>query len=637
MAEEKMEFKAELKQVMDIIIHSLYSHKEIFLRELLSNASDAIAKIRFDSLTDTALTEGDTDWKIKIIPDKDNRTITISDNGCGLTKEGLIDNLGTIARSGTKAFIEKIKQAKEDKTVDLIGQFGVGFYSSFMVADKVEVITRAAKEKKGVKWTSTGEESFTIEEIDKESRGTDIILHLREDAEEYLEIFRIKTVVKKFSDFVEYPIILCYNEEKEVEGENDEKKTEIEAKEDILNSQQAIWVRSKNEITEEEYEEFYKLISHDFEGPLKTIHYSAEGTQEFKALLFIPKRKPFDFFMQNSRKGIQLYVNRVFITEECEKLLPNYLEFVRGVVDSSDLPLNVSREMLQEDRQLAGIRKAITSKIFSTLADMLKNDYENYVKFWEEFGVILKSGLSTDFQNKEKIADLILCKSTRTEKDEDDASDYITLEQYVEAMPEDQQEIYYMIAESREMVENSPYMEQFKAKGYEVLVLTDPVDEIVVQAMGTYKEKGLKAIDRGELEVEKETEAEKELKEKENKDIIGFIKETLGEEIKEVKISNRLKESPACVVGLEGQYGAQMEKMMREMGADVMKREAILEINPDHPAIVKIREDLKNDNAKDALKLYIKVIYDAALVAAGERVKDPSSMLKSIAEIISGK
>ncbi len=636
MAEEKMEFKAELKQVMDIIVHSLYSHKEIFLRELLSNASDAIAKIRFDALTDTALTEGDSDFKIVVTPDKDNNTITISDNGCGLTKEGLIENLGTIARSGTKAFIEKIKQAKEENAVDLIGQFGVGFYSSFMVANKVEVITKAAKEEKGVKWVSSGEDTFSIEEVEKESRGTDIILHLREDATEYLDIYRIRSVIKKFSDFVEYPIILKYNEEKEVEGKDGEKTKEIEPKEEIANSQQAIWVRPRNEITEEEYEEFYKHISHDFEGPLKTIHYSAEGTQEFKALLFLPKRKPFDFFMQNSRKGIQLYVNRVFITEECEKLLPNYLEFVRGVVDSSDLPLNVSREMLQEDRQLASIRKAITSKIFSTLKDMLNNDYENYVKFWEEFGVILKSGISSDYANKDKIADLILCKSTRTEKD-DEAVDYVTLEQYVEAMPEDQKEIYYMIAESREMVENSPYMEQFKAKGYEVLVLTDPVDEIVVQGLGAYKEKTLKAIDRGELEVEKETEAEKEQKEKDNKDIIAFIKDTLGDDIKEVRISNRLKESPACVVGLEGQYGAQMEKMMKEMGADTMKREAVLEINPEHPAIEKIRKDLEAKSNEDVLKVYIKVIYDAALVAAGEKVKDPSSMLKSIADIISGK
>ncbi len=634
MAEEKMEFKAELKQVMDIIVHSLYSHKEIFLRELISNASDAIAKIRFDSLTDTSLTEGDADWKITIVPDKDNNTITISDNGCGLTKEGLIENLGTIARSGTKAFIEKLKQAKDENTVDLIGQFGVGFYSSFMVADKVEVITRAAKEPQGIKWTSTGEDTFTIEEIEKTSRGTAIILHLKEDASEYLEVFRIRNIVKKFSDFVEYPIILCYNEEKEVEVDG-EKKTEIEAKEDILNSQQAIWVRPKSEVKDEEYDEFYKLISHDYEKPLKTIHYSAEGTQEFKALLFIPQRKPFDFFMQNSRKGIQLYVNRVFITEECEKLLPNYLEFIRGVIDSSDLPLNVSREMLQEDKQLASIRKAITSKVFSTLKDMLNNEYESYLKFWEEFGVILKSGISSDYANKDKIADLILCKSTRTSANDEESTDYITLEQYVEAMPEDQESIYYMIAESREMVENSPYMEQFKAKGIEVLVLTDPVDEIVVQALGSYKEKSLKAIDRGELEVEKETEAEKELKEKENKDIIEFIKETLGEEVKEVKISNRLKESPACVVGMEGQYGAQMEKLMKEMGADVMKRETVLEINPVHPAITKLKHDLEAGSNKESIGKYIRVIFDAALIAAGEKVKDPSSMLKRIADIIS--
>ncbi len=633
MSEERMEFKTELKQMMDIIIHSLYSHKEIFLRELISNASDAIGKIRFDSLTDTSLTEGDDDFKIKIIPDKEANTITISDNGCGMNKETIIENLGTIARSGTKAFIEQMKQAKQAQqngSVDLIGQFGVGFYSSFMVAEKVEVISKPAKGEQGVRWISSGEESFTVEDVEKDSRGTDIILHIREECKEYLEGWQLRSIIKKFSDFVEYPVVLFTTLEKEEDGEK-----KIETNEEVINSQQAIWLRARNEIKDEEYAEFYKHISHDFNDPLKTIHYSAEGSQEFKALLFIPKQKPMDFFMRDGKRGVQLYVNRVFITDECDKILPPYLEFIKGVVDSSDLPLNVSREMLQEDRQLLKIRKAVLSKVFAELTTMHEKEYENYLKFWKEFGPILKSGITTDYENKDKLADLLLFQSTRTEKpEESDNSDYITLAQYIEAMPEEQEEIYYMIAESRAMVENSPYMEQFKAKGYEVLVMTDPVDEILMQALPEYKGKKFKAIDRGELEVEKETETEKEQKEKENKDLVSFFKETLGDDVKEVRLSNRLKESPACVVGLEGQYGAQMERLMKEMGADTIKREAVLELNPEHEAIKTMRSKIEA-NPKDAvLAEYARLIFDGAMIAAGEKIKDPGAMLKRFASLI---
>lgn len=630
MSETKMEFKAELKQVMDIIIHSLYSHKEIFIRELVSNAADAIGKIRFDALTDSSLTEGDDDYKIKIIPNKAENTLTIIDNGCGMSKDALVENLGTIARSGTKAFIEKIKQAKEENSVDLIGKFGVGFYSSFMVAKEVEVITKAPK-CDAVKWVSTGEDSFTIEDCDKESRGTEIVIHLRDDATEYLEDFRLRSIVKKFSDFVEFPVILVTEEKKKDEEGKETDETEI--KEDILNSQQAIWLRPRNEIKEEDYEEFYKHISHDFNGPLETIHYSAEGAQEFKALLFIPKEKPFDFFQQTNKKGLQLYVNRVFITDECEKLMPAYLEFIKGVVDSSDLPLNVSREMLQEDQQLLRIRKALLSKIFSTLKQMSEKEYEKYLSFWKEFGAVMKSGLTQDFENKDKLSDLLLFETTRTAS-EKEAADFVTLAQYIEGMAEGQEEIYYMIAESREMVENSPYMEQFNEKGYEVLIMTDPVDEIVVQSMPEYKGKKLRAIDRGELEVEKETEAEKELKEKENKDLIEVFKDALGEEVKEIKLSNRLKESPACVVGLEGQYGAQMEEVLKKMGAETQKRETILEINPNHPAIENMRKMTESDGNEESLKVYAKLIFDGAMIAAGEKIKDPGMMLRSIASLI---
>lgn len=636
--EHKMEFKAEMRQVMDIIVHSLYSHKEIFLRELISNAADAIGKIRFDALTDASLAEGDTDFKIKITPDKDARTLTIADNGVGMTRDELVENLGTIARSGTRAFIEKIKQAKSEQSVDLIGQFGVGFYSAFMVADKVVVRTRAPQQELGVSWTSDGADSFTVGDCDKPTRGTEITLHLREDASEYLDDWRLQAIVKKFSDFVEYPVILVTSEipaddpDVKEEDKKEEASKEPVIKERVVNSQQAIWLRSRAEVKEDEYKEFYQSITHDFGEPLKTIHYTAEGSQEFKALLFIPKKKPYDFFMRDAKKGLQLYVNRVFITDECEKLLPGYLEFIRGVVDSSDLPLNVSREMLQEDRQLVSIRKALMSKIFSTLKEMQEKENETYLEFWAEFGPILKSGLSADFENRQKLSELFIFQSTRSTGD--NASKYITLDQYVEAMPAEQKEIYYMIAESREMVENSPYMEQFRSKGYEVLVMTDPVDELVVQALSEFKEKKLRAIDRGELEVEKETEAEKELKAKENKDLLGFMKEALGESVSEVRLSNRLKESAACLVGREGQYGAQMERLMKEMGADAPKRQESLEINPTHPAVNALRTLLEQDKDDVRLKDYIQLIYDGAVIAAGEKVKDPGALLRRCSDLI---
>ena len=635
MPQEKMEFKTELKQMMSIIIHSLYSHKEIFLRELISNAADAIGKIRFDSLTDTSLSEGDSDYKIHITPDAAAGTLTISDNGIGMTREQLIENLGTIARSGTRAFLEKMQQTKQEQSVDLIGQFGVGFYSAFMVADQVEVVTRAPKQNGSVRWVSNGEDSFTVEDAAgdaaRDFRGTTIILHMREEGKEFLDAWRLRSLVKKFSDFIEYPIILHTTEKKR---DKDGKETgESEKKEEILNSQQALWLRSKNDIKEEEYNEFYKHIAHDYENPLKTIHYSAEGAQEFKAVLFIPARRPMDIFMRERRKGLQLYVNRVFITEECEKLLPPYLEFVRGVVDSSDLPLNVSREMLQEDRQLVKIRKALVTRILSTLKEMLEKDYEKgYLKFWKEFGMFIKSGLSTEFESRDKLQDLLLFQSTRTTEDDK----YVTLDQYVEAMPKEQEEIYYMIAENRQMVDNSPYMEYFRSKGYEVLIMTEPVDEMVVQALPEFKGKKLKAIDRGELDSKDDLPAaEKEQREKDNKDLLAFLKETLKDDVSETRLSSRLKESPLCLVGQEGQFGAQMERLMREMGQEAPKRELILEINPEHPAIVALRNMLDGDKA--AAAEYIRLLYDSALLATGAKIKDPGAFLRRTADLIGKK
>ena len=635
MAQEKMEFKTELKQMMNIIIHSLYSHKEIFLRELISNTADAIGKIRFDSLTDTALCEGDSDYKIHITPDSAANTLTISDNGIGMTREQVIENLGTIARSGTKAFLEKMQQAKKEQNVDLIGQFGVGFYSAFMVAEQVEVITRAPRQTVSTRWVSNGEDSFTIDEAAgdaaRDFRGTTIILHMREDGKEFLDGWRLRSLVKKFSDFIEYPIVLHTAEKKR---DKDGKETnEIEKKEETLNSQQAIWLRNKSEIKEDEYNEFYKHIAHDYENPLKTVHYSAEGAQEFKALLFVPARRPMDIFMREHRKGLQLYVNRVFITEECDKLLPPYLEFIRGVVDSSDLPLNVSREMLQEDRQLVKIRKALVTRVLATLKEMQEKDYEKaYLPFWKEFGMFIKSGLSTEFEHREKLQDLLLFQSTRTTEDDK----YVTLAQYVEAMPKEQEEIYYMIAENRQMVDNSPYMEYFRSKGYEVLIMTDPVDEMVVQSTSEFKGKKLKAIDRGELDNKDDLpKAEKEQREKDNKDLLAFIKETLKDDISEARLSSRLKESPLCLVGQEGQFGAQIERLMREMGQEAPKRELIMEINPEHATVAALRNLITSD--KTAAGEYVHLLYDSALLATGAKIKDPGAFLRRTAELIGKK
>ncbi|GHS94463.1 chaperone protein HtpG [Planctomycetales bacterium] len=628
MSAEKMEFKAELKQVMEIIVHSLYSHKEIFLRELISNAADAIGKIRFDALTDAELAEGDTDFQIKIIPDAAAKTLTISDNGCGMSRETLINDLGTIARSGTKAFLEKMKQAKSEN-VDLIGQFGVGFYSAFMVADKVEVVTRAPRQTAATKWTSAGEDSFTVEAAERDQRGTTIVLHLRDDESEFAETWRLRSLVQKFSDFIEYPVVLVTDEKKR---DKDGKETdEIEHKEDIVNSRQAIWLRAKSEVKDEEYAEFYKHISHDFDAPLKTIPYAAEGAQEFKALMFVPARRPSDFFMREQRRGLQLYVNRVFIAEECDKLLPPYFSFVRGVVDSSDLPLNVSREMLQEDRQLHKIRKALVSRLFATFKEMLEKEHATYLKFWEQFGVMLKSGLMGDFENRESILDLLLYPSTRASEE----NKLVTLAQYVEAMPAGQEEIYYMIAENRPMVENSPYMEYFRERGYEVLIMTDPVDETVVAATPEYQGKKLKAIDRGELAAKDETPAaEKEQREKDHRDLLAFIKETLGDEIAETRLSARLKSSPLCLIGEEGQIGAQMERLLRELGQAAPERKLVLEINPDHAAIAALRSKLSAD--KNAATEDLRLLFDGAVIASGGKIKDPAAFLQRAAKLVAG-
>ncbi|MFN4258053.1 MAG: molecular chaperone HtpG, partial [Gemmataceae bacterium] len=529
MSTETLQFKTELKQLLHIIVHSLYSHKDIFLRELISNASDAIDTLRFEALTKPELREGDDNWKIKLIPDEAAGTLTISDNGIGMSHDGIIENLGTIAHSGSRAFLERLQAADAKDRPELIGQFGVGFYSAFMVADKVTVVSRlaGAPPEAGVRWETDGQGEFTVESRVKERHGTDVILHLRPEDKEFLQPWKLRQIVKKYSDFVEHPIVI--DVEKEDENKN---KTVVE---ETLNSRKAIWLRPKGQITTEEYHEFYRHISHDYQEPAKVIHYAAEGVIEFKALLYLPAHKPFDLLWGDGRKGLQLYIQRIFIMDDCEALLPPYLRFVKGVVDSPDLPLNVSREMLQQSAPLEKIKANLVNKILNTLEEMKNTEYDTYVKFFQELGSVLKEGVNQDRANREKIADLLLFESTRTEPGQ-----YTTLSKYVAGMTADQQEIYYLIGETRELLEHSPYVEAYQAKGQEVLLLTDPMDEFVVHSLPEFKEKRLRAIDQGEFDPSAIDEDTK----KTFQPLLDCLKAKLSD-VKDVRLSKRLRESAA--------------------------------------------------------------------------------------------
>ncbi len=615
MSTETLAFKTELKQVLDIIIHSLYSHKEIFLRELISNASDAIDTCRFQALTNTDLLKDGEEWKIKIIPDEKNRTLTISDNGIGMSKESIVENLGTIARSGTKAFLESLKRAEVKDRPELIGQFGVGFYSSFMVADKVTVVSRSAGAASGdgVRWQSDGQGEFTVESVDKPTRGTDVTLHLREDASEFLQEWKIRELVKRFSDFVEHPIVMDVTREKET-------------KEETLNSRKAIWLRAKNEVDAKEYEAFYQHLSHDFQPPAKVIHYSAEGVIEFKALLFLPAHKPFDLMWGDAKKGLQLYIRRVFIMDDAEVMLPGYLRFVKGVVDSPDLPLNVSREILQQSAPLEKIKSNLVNKVLRTLEEMKKEEYEAYLKFYKELGVFLKEGVYQDWSRREQLADLLFFESTRTERGQ-----LTNLEKYTAAMPEEQKEIYYLFGDSREAVEHSPLLESFRSKGQEVLFLTDAIDEFVAQALTEYKGKKLHAIDKGELAGE---QVEEEKKQK-FQPLVDFLREKLSE-LKDVRLSRRLRDSAAVLVAEEGAMGPHMERLLQRFGRadEIPPSKKILEVNPDHPAIDAMEKLRGKDSQDPRLEQYALLLYEQAVVAEGSRVKDPVAFARRINELL---
>jgi molecular chaperone HtpG len=628
MSGQTMEFKAEVRQILDLMIHSLYSHKEVFLRELISNASDAIDRARYESLTNSDIAENDGEWKIRITADKEANTLTVSDNGIGMTREEIIEALGTIAHSGTKDFLLALQQKEVRDNPELIGQFGVGFYSSFMVADRITVLSRKAGQpvSAGVKWESEGQGSYIVEEAEKQGRGTDVILHLREDEKQYLDEWEIRSIVKKYSDFIEHPVVM----EVEKEQESSLKKGErVKVREDeVLNSRKALWLKDKAEVSKEEYDDFYKHISHDFSDPSKVIHYRAEGTSEFAALLFIPSRAPFNILYKDYKIGPMLYVKRVQIMEHCEELIPVYLRFVRGVVDSSDLPLNVSREMLQNNRQVEIIRNNVTKKILDTLDELKNEDLEAYLKFHEQFGRVLKEGMHFDFSRREAIADLLYFRSTKAEDGK-----LRNLADYVADMKEDQKEVYYITGSTVDEVAHSPYLEGFKKKGYEVVFLLDEIDDFLFSGF-EYKGKRFKSILKGQIDLDTTQTEEKDKAAKEYGRLIDLLKETLKDDVKDVRLSGRLTDSPCCLVSEEGAMDSQMEKLLKAMGQSVPQEKRILEINPGHPLFAAMNGVFEKDKESPLLKEYIALLYDQALILEGSKLKDPSAFVQRLAKLM---
>ncbi len=633
---ETRQFKTEIQQLLNIIINSLYSHKDIFLRELISNASDAIDKLRFKSQTDPDILGDDTEFKIRILADPDKNTLEVSDNGIGMSYEEVMENIGTIAKSGTADFLKALEQSKTRENVltpELIGQFGVGFYSSFIVAEKVELITRAAGSDKAVRWESAGDGSFTIEETVKDSRGTRVILHLKnteKDEENFTEEWTIRNIIKKHSDFVAYPVVMDVEKDEPVpENEQvldkDNKPVSVTRKvrqEETLNSMKALWARDKKEVSDEEYKEFYKHLSHDWNDPLTHIHLRLEGTTEYTLLLYIPSKAPFDMFHYERKHGIQLYCKRVFIMDNCKELLPEYLRFVKGVVDAPDLNLNVSREILQQDRLVKNIRKNVTKKILELLAGM---DKEQYEKFYAEFGSVIKEGLHADWENKDKIADLLRYKTSKS------GDKLISLQDYVTNMKAEQKEIYYITGDNLSTLINSPHLESLKEKDYEVLLMTDPVDEWVTMSLTEYKEKKLRSAEKGELDLDKADEKKKD----EYTALFDCIKSHLESKIKEVKPSSRLKASLSCLSGDDYDMSAYMEKLMKASGQKAPEVKRVLELNVNHPVLPKIKALFEKEKDSEKLKDYSNLLLDMAIIGEGGKVENPSQFSKMVGELMS--
>jgi molecular chaperone HtpG len=623
---ETLGFQTEVKQLLHLMIHSLYSNKEVFLRELISNASDAEDKLRFEALSNDALYENDGDLKIRIDFDDKAKTITISDNGIGMSRQEVIDHLGTVAKSGTAEFMKNLTgDSKKDS--QLIGQFGVGFYSAFIVAKQVEVYSRKAglDKSEGVHWQSDGQGEFTIESLEKPDRGTRIVLHLKDEEKEFANGWRLRSLVKKYSDHLAFPVVMKSEPLPAAEGEEQK-----EPEDETVNQATALWASSKSEISDEEYKSFYKHISHDFQDPLTWSHNRVEGKLEYTSLLYIPAKAPFDLYNRDAPRGLKLYVQRVFIMDDAEQFLPLYLRFVKGVVDTKDLSLNVSREILQNDRAVESMRSALTKRVLDMLTKMAKNKPEDYQNFWNEFGQVMKEGPAEDMGNKEKIAKLLRFASTHTGNDSQDQS----LDEYVSRMKEKQTKIYYITAESYAAGVSSPHIEIFRKKGIEVLVLSDRIDEWMGSYLGEFDGKPLQDITKGELDLgEIEVEEDKKHQEEAAKtyaNLLKQIQELLGDKIKEVRVTNRLTDSPACLVVGEHDMGAQMKKIMEAAGQHVPENKPIFELNPDHPLVQK----LNGEQDEERFNALTHILFDQAALASGEQLKEPGAFVSRLNKLI---
>ncbi|MBF0095904.1 MAG: molecular chaperone HtpG [Magnetococcales bacterium] len=636
---ETLSFQAEVRQLLDLMIHSLYSNKEIFLRELISNASDAADKLRFEALANDALYEGSPNLEIRITFDKEAKTITVADNGIGMSREEVMSNIGTIAKSGTKEFLKSLT-GEQAKDAHLIGQFGVGFYSAFVVADRVTLLTRraGAVAGQGIKWESAGDGEYTLEEVAKEGHGTEVILHLRDEESDFLDDWRLRSVIRKFSDHVSWPIMMLgrsadAEEAEESAEEKPEEETQekvVEEKWEQVNKASALWTRAKSDVSAEEYNEFYKHISHDFEEPLSHVHVRLEGKFEYTLLLYVPKRAPFDLWDRERKHGVKLYVRRVFIMEGAEELMPRYLRFVRGLIDTSDLPLNVSREILQKNQVVDAIRKGAVGKVFGMLEDLAEKDPENYQTFWKTFGKVLKEGIIEDYSNKERLAKLLRFATTHTDSEVQDVS----LSDYIGRMKPEQEKIYYITGETHMAARKSPHLEIFRKKGIEVLLLSDRVDEWFVSHLHEFEGKSLQAVTKGDLDLGKldDEEQKKEREEQESrfKDLVSRIKDALGENIKEVRTTHRLVDSPSCLVGGEYDMSATMERILKDAGQEIPGAKRILEINPEHAMLQRLQSEGDAERFDDLCH----ILYNQALLCEGGQIEDPVDFVRRLNNLL---
>ncbi|MGA0033214.1 MAG: molecular chaperone HtpG, partial [Burkholderiales bacterium] len=623
---ETLGFQAEVKQLLQLMIHSLYSNKEIFLRELVSNASDAADKLRFEALTDKALLENDVELKIRVAFDPKARTVTVSDNGIGMSRQEVMDNVGTIARSGTREFLNRLT-GDAAKDAHLIGQFGVGFYSSFVVADRVTLVTRRAglTAEHGVRWESDGGGEYTLETVEKAERGTEVTLHLREGEDEFADGTRLRTILRKYSDHITLPILM-----KEEEWDKDSGKYRTTGKDQTVNQASALWARPKSEITDEQYVEFYKHVAHDFEAPLIWSHNRVEGRKEYTQLLYVPARAPFDLWDRGQRRGIKLYVKRVFIMDDAEHLMPHYLRFVRGVIDSNDLPLNVSREILQESKDIETMRAASVKRVLSMVEDLAENQKDKFATFWKEFGRVFKEGIGEDQANRERIAKLLRFASTQKDAEDEDVS----LAEYVARMKPEQEKIYYVTAETFAAAKAIPHLEVFRKKGVEVLLLSDRVDEWMMSFLTEFEGKKLQSVAKGALDLGKlEDEADKKAQEQEaaeHKDLVERIKKALGERVKDVRVTLRLTESPACLVADEHDMTASLQRMLKAAGQQVPMARPILEINTRHPLLQRLQAEKDETRFGDLAA----VLFDQSLLAEGGQLEDPAGFVKRLNQLM---